>query len=113
MLTRPRAEVTLADVKMDSFRFQKFCRDSNLTTGGMFNLRPQDVDLIFTKAKGHNEANPKAIRKLNYTAFKRALYLMSKHFEIDGDQLVNYILYAASSGMPQHRIFLCLFKIMM
>ena len=89
--------VTLKDTLMDSFHWAKFCRDSKLLEG-MMRMRSSSVDLIFTKAKSFNCPNPKIVRKLNYPAFKRALFLISRELEIAIDQLINFVLYSASSG---------------
>ena len=82
---------------MDSTRWAKFCRDSNLSDGIM-RLQPQDIDLIFMKAKNYNCPNPKVVRKLNYSAFRRALYLLAERIEIPFDQFINFVLFSASSG---------------
>ena len=91
------AQSSLKDIQMDSFHWAKFCRDAKLLEG-MMRIPSEQVDLIFTKAKSFNCPNPKIVRKLNYHAFKRALYLISKHLSINIDQLVSYVLYSASSG---------------
>ena len=87
---------SLKERGMDSMRWAKFCRDSNLLDGIAL-LQPQDVDLIFMRAKNYNCPNPKVVRKLNYSAFRRALYLLAVHIKMPFDQFINFILYSSGS----------------
>ena len=64
----------------------------------LFIFNYQDVDLIFTKAKNYKSPNPQIVRKLSFSAFKRALFLLAQNFSMPTDQLVNYVLYSAASG---------------
>lgn len=90
--------VSLKETGMDSTRWAKFCRDSNLSDG-ITRLQPQDIDLIFMRAKNYNCPNPKVVRKLNYSAFRRALILLAEHVKMPLDQFMNFVLYSASSGL--------------
>ena len=96
--TTPGFDVSsLKETGMDSTRWAKFCRDSNLQDGIM-HLQPQDIDLIFMRAKNYNCPNPKVVRKLNFGAFRRALFLLAEYVKLPFDQFINLILYSASSG---------------
>lgn len=74
---------------VDSFKFMKLMKDSNLVDA---NLRPQDVDIIFTKAK------PQGQRKLDYNAFQCAIELVSSKRGVSFQDLTSYLIRATASG---------------
>jgi hypothetical protein len=105
-ITRPHASVSVKDVGLDSFHFAKFCKDSNLMDGIM-KLQPQDVDLIFVKAKAYKckgadaraVAEARKVRKLTFPAFKEAIKLLAfRCNNMNVNQFISYLTYATASG---------------
>lgn len=75
---------------MDGRQFAKLCRDSELLDKS---FNPTDVDLIFAKVKDQKA------RKINFKQFRTALDLIGEKKDIDGEEIVEWLLVA---GEPQY-----------
>ena len=87
----PQSIPTRDSLNLDSFRFSKFCRDAKLMKGSGGLMEPQDVDLIFMKAKtsgieGESAEVKKAMRqkkkRINFKEFKFAIRLIAQKLEV-------------------------------